>query len=264
MGLSMPGLASLGLPRRELQLAVTGPDGHYRLGQLSPGELTLRFEREGFASLERQVTLEENPAREPPIEDAILEPTAVISGLVTDASTGTPVGEFTARLLVDWLDKPVYDRLEDVRARGTSGAFEVRDVPPGAYRLRVAAQGYVPSEAPLKVAGGEAASVRITLDPGCSVAGTVTGLDGTLLEGAKVTLRPAEEVDVPRSFRVDRSCSTSSDGAGAFRLDGLLDGEYEVTASAPGYAPWGPVKVRLAGGRGAEAESLAIHLEPAG
>src|ERR1700761_5662138 len=85
---------------------------------------------------------------------------------------------------------------------------------------------------------------------GASVSGVVRDPQGQAVPGAVVTLYPQTGSE---------GVSTTSDPAGAYRIDALAAGAYFLRASAPGFAPFLAEDVHLAPGA-AEKRDIAMQL----
>ena len=85
--------------------------------------------------------------------------------------------------------------------------------------------------------------VSIQLEPGLEIAGSIQAPDGTFLAIADVEARTLQtETDAPESEAVNEqpasyeAARAVTSGSGRFRLTGLAQGRYLVTAQAPGFS----------------------------
>jgi len=99
---------------------------------------------------------------------------------------------------------------------GSDGAFRIANAPPGLSRLSVRASGWAPAERMLRPESGP---VRVALERGASLTGTVLDASGRPVAGALV-----------RSGWV----AATTDAQGRYRLDGVPSGLQRVDASASG------------------------------
>ncbi|MGC4115697.1 MAG: carboxypeptidase regulatory-like domain-containing protein [Myxococcales bacterium] len=187
------------------RFALSAPPGRYELHAKAPR--TLR-------ELAVPVTLEPNATAELTLR---LWSAASLSGTVVD-----PKG---AR--VRWSGLSVR-RGQQTSARAvqpSKGQFEVDGLAPGPYRIEVEAEGFAVQEFE---ATAPADDLRLTLQPGLTVVGTVFDVDGLPHEGARVAAL-AEE----RMTRV--LGATYTDAYGSFRIDGLAPGAayYVVAMTEP-------------------------------
>jgi len=144
-------------------------------------------------------------------------------------------------------------RSEEVQA-GPLGAYEV-ELAPGRYFAWAEAEGLADSE-PTGLAGepgGEVEAEPLALRTASALSGRVTGPDGRPVEGARVEARVRR--------RRGGGAEAVTDAEGAFRLDGLAEGLYRVTAEREGFVTARQDDVPVAEGRGGEVE---LALEAAG
>ncbi len=158
-----------------------------------------------------------------------LDVTGVISGVVVD-SKGAPVAEAS---VTAWPDFMGGEAIEDWAVRGSlatatdgGGAFAFRGLPAGAYRLRAGRSGGGAEMFMLQP--GERAQVgdtdvRLVLAGNGGVKGRVELDDGTT--PAVFTVRVGWTTPVPVAQK-----------DGAFTLDDIPAGAYDVTVEGPGFA----------------------------
>ncbi len=160
-----------------------------------------------------------------PVE-VVLHPAGRVSGRVMERN-GDPVAEVHVQI-----DTENPHQRSDVRRRpdltDERGAFELDDVQPGTVTLRVYSPEHQRYELKgLKVpAGGELSGLEIVLEPGATVAGTVTEADGTPVAQAKVSLSSGDDSGLgfgPASF-------AETDGDGRYRLTGVAPGPARLDA----------------------------------
>lgn len=158
--------------------------------------------------------------------DFALRPAARLAGKVIDRGDRAPVGGAQVLLHdpeVWW--RPTLEATTDAR-----GAFELRDLHPGSFRISAHRGTLVSVPRPVEVADADRASeVILEVQAGRSIAGR-TLVRGQPLAGARIRVRQST-LALPGSVRA------LSDGAGGYRIEGLLPGRYEVSAEAPGHAP---------------------------
>lgn len=109
---------------------------------------------------------------------------------------------------------------------GSDGSY-VLGLASGTHTIRVEAFGYAPSTHTVEVpaAGSVTLDVDLVPLPRGSVAGTVTSAGGDPIAGAVVTGTGPD------------GWTASTDEAGAYAVDDLLEGEYAVTVTAAGHLP---------------------------
>jgi hypothetical protein len=93
----------------------------------------------------------------PPPAAGVRESDASLSGHITDAATGAPIGRAAVDIVIQGEGK--YTQQTDA-----SGNFAMTGVPPGEYRLRVRRDGYKPWQSELvTLHGGENAPLNVSL-----------------------------------------------------------------------------------------------------
>ena len=180
--------------------------------------------------------------------DFTLDPGAAsVSGVITEAGTGTPIvddGNFTSLAYLLSEDRVTYATVQ-LQAGGT---FTFPKVRPGNYRLAASAPGYIGKVisglSPITTrdcsdpvacdvldigvniavpAAGTVSGLNFELDRGASFSGTVRSAVGaTPINAATVTLRNAVN-----------GATASTDAAGNFTVRGLPAGVYYASADAP-------------------------------
>jgi hypothetical protein len=188
---------------------------------------------------------------------------SVLSGDVVTVAGGalTPLPRAVVRL--EGVASPI--RLS--ATSGADGVFTLSDVPPGRYLLSAwspvyvttyyGAQRFNQAGAVIVVTPGQnIANLRITLQRGGVIAGTVRTESGRAMRGVDVSVQRSGSASTPpsmistldlRSAGVRQSTMTNADGQ--FRLFGLPPGRYLVSAAArPGaFEGFSPVRVFLPG-----------------
>lgn len=203
-----------GPPRTGLSDSVTDAEGRFALRDFRSGESVSIFtEHPGYA--DSRLSNVEVPAPEP--LEIVLQPAARIRGIVLDPQ-GRPVENAQIRAdrtAQSWgFGRPSTNRTD------SEGRFTVSDVEPGEITVMAWAEGYLrDAMVHLDVApGGRIDGVEITLHPGATVSGQVTGPDGEPLIQARVHL---VRQDSPRS---PGDGMELTDGDGRYRLDGIATG----------------------------------------
>jgi hypothetical protein len=178
--------------------------------------------------------------------------TAVIRGRIVTADTGSsPIRRAQVRAVSG-------SRETRLVATDAQGAFEFRDLPAGRWELTASKAGFVtmrfgqrrPFEAgrPIEVADGQALErVNFSLPRGAAITGRVLDEFGDPVANARVQALRNQVVQGTRRL-TPVGISSQSDDTGAFRLYGLMPGNYFVSATiralpfddsdeASGYAP---------------------------
>ena len=225
--------------------------GTFELGQLpTPSVYQLVVAKDGYATETLRLDLSAGESVRG-LEVLLRRGDGRITGTVVDA-TGTPV---------PGVDLSASDGITTFTTRTLSGAsagtFEFRDLTtPVTLTLAAEPEGYSPQSVTLTLADGQQINdLRIVLAASTgSLAGTVTGADGSQLGGVTVRAVGGE---------ADASTRTLSIGdVGAWRLDGLpVPGDYTVTFSGEGLQTQA-VAVSLPAGAGADRSGVDVTLSP--
>ena len=174
----------------------------------------------------------------------VLDPTYVracwLEGLVTDASTGIPVGQANVSIAgTQAFDVTAFD-----------GIYGTGYVQGGTFSVVVNAPGYFPATVEgVFLQNGEVTVLNIELDPlpSYQVSGIVrTAVSGTPVAGAQVELAGIYYF------------TTTTDADGAFQFPVVYDGTYEVTVGRWGWRTACPADLVIAG---AGTDGLVIELE---
>ncbi len=233
---------------RPATLARTDAAGRYALRLSASGEAPVRAAAAGYLT-DRAVS---SPAATPhgsrQVPALALVPVAALQGLVVDAS-GKPLAGVELRAA------STARRASDVELRTHTqapGAFRLSGLKPGdSYRLVASHDGFVPFRltVPAPATGAAPTPLRIVLDRGRAAAGRVVDAAGKPVAGAEVRLLPAASDDL----RIARETTVRAltDAAGAFRIDRLSPGAFDLRARAQGFAPTLVRRVSLPAGTAA-------------
>jgi protocatechuate 3,4-dioxygenase beta subunit len=231
-------------------IAHTAADGGFRIGRLGPGryELMVSAMAEGLIHREE---IELHDDREVRIELEASE----VAGRVVDAETGAPVPGAEVRLAPAWAEMLGGS---STRSGDPDGAFRLRRVAAGEYRLRVDKEGYATVSMPLTVGpAGGVDGLEVALTTAAGVLLEVTSASGMPPQRVIVAvLDPAAAAPPPDQLTSGAVAGgTFSPGeAGRVRLAALAPGRWRVLVTAPGAAvtaveltaPGPPVPVLLA------------------
>ena len=178
--------------------------------------------------------------------------TAVMRGTILTADTGTPVRRAQVRAV------SADSRDSRLVTTGAQGAFEFRDLPAGRWDVTASKAGFVtmrfgqrrPFEAgrPIEVADAQVMErVNFSLPRGAAINGRVLDEFGDPVANARVRALRYQFTQGTRRLTLI-GIRAQSDDTGAFRLYGLMPGDYYVSAilralpvddpdDATGYAP---------------------------
>ncbi len=241
------------------EAVTTDGEGAFRVDGLEPGPVLIDVQAPGHQPLRhRGVSVSEGT-----VTGGVtlrLEKGYVIAGRVTDPG-GNPLEAVRVRADVvrERRVPPVFPLggAGNSAVTGADGAYRLDRLAPGNYRLRFSKGRYVPETRDAVAAGTE--GLEVILEKGLAITGTVTWPDGSPAAGISVAARRGER----------SASSTSTDAKGAFRLENLKAGAYDLTAS-PTRSPFGRVREDVPdaapatlSGVTAGAEGVEIRLLPA-
>ncbi|HEX9689169.1 MAG TPA: carboxypeptidase-like regulatory domain-containing protein, partial [Thermoanaerobaculia bacterium] len=210
----------------------TDPEGKFRLeGFGAERRVMVNVIAEGYAALQRQIT----PAPEEVV--FVLNTSGTIRGRVEDAATNRPVSDFTASYadargqLAGGVRVVMGLGEREKGFQSPDGSFELADVPPGKWGVRVSSPGYRPAEVSgIEIAEGETKEgVVVALKKGAVISGRVldprrgTGVPNASVswtEGSDASRMGAAMGVLARLDGVGASAATT-DADGRFRFDGL-------------------------------------------
>lgn len=210
----------------------TGPDGTFRIGDLSPGEMMVAFsKREEFIQMNRAVTA---PATDINVD---LPPGGRITGHVVDKSSHQPVKSFEAGISPARNGGGMVMMMAPSMKNFTTddGSFVLENVPVGAVTLAVSAPGYVQERVPnLTVENGKTIeNVEVAMETGVRVTGRVTGPDGAAAGGAMVRIDPMAGGRMMRGGGMNDPY-TVADPNGEYTLENVEPGEKTLVFSRSG------------------------------
>ncbi len=218
--------------------AESADDGRFEVGGLTPGVYDVHVSLEGHAwSRVFDVPTGTSDLR------VTMRRLGAILLQVVDEDTGEPVlgAEIKAGLPAAEKFQPWSDFQFGVEsgenAQLAPGAYRVTGAGPEGTELTIRAEGHAERrETAVGVGADETATLTIRLRRDVSVLGVVVDDEGTPVAGARVSAGMPQHPVVGTAV---------SDKEGAFRLGGLASGDWELTASAPGFAGAGPLPLAL-------------------
>src|SRR3954452_16744738 len=228
--------------------AVTGPDGAFRLADLTPGQMMLNIiKQDSFIQEMRSVSA---PTRDLAIE---LPSGGRITGHVLDKNSHQPVTSFMAGVTTSRSGGGMTMMMPPMQKQFTSddGSFVLEGIKPGNTQVVVNATGYTTARVPnIEVEDGKSApDVEVDMETGAKLTGRVTGADGSALAGVLVRNDPM--AGGGRVMRFDgNDGSATTDPNGEYTIDTLEPGEKTFTFSRSGYIAQQKT-VTVAGGKDA-------------
>jgi hypothetical protein len=181
----------------------------------------------------------------PPRDNAqVATGTAKIIGRVVSSDTGAPI----RRALINLNSRDA--NFNRVVATDGEGRYELTSLPAGRYRLTVNKAGFValeygqarPFEAgkPLDLTAGQVLDkIDFSLPRGSAITGRITDEFGDPVTDAQVQAFRYQFVNGERQL-VDAGRMAQTDDLGAYRIFGLMPGDYIVRASMRSNLPPGP------------------------
>ncbi|HKE02057.1 MAG TPA: carboxypeptidase regulatory-like domain-containing protein [Planctomycetota bacterium] len=236
------------------------PKGAFTIRELAPGRYRV------VASADDYVDASSEPVD---VSEGVLAPdvlvkfarAAVLRGKVIDAATGEPVLGASLQAIDE--PRPAFLRPSLDGSTGESGTFELRKVRPRTVRVEATHKRYMSgaSEPVVAVAGAPRDLPTIALRRGGVIEGIALGESGETVPGARVSA--SLQSSTPPSFH-DRYRSVAADGSGAFRIEGLCAGTWEVTASKTTFASGGTRTTQQRRGvvEVAEGETARVAFDP--
>jgi len=208
--------------------AVTGPDGSFTLGGLSPGQIRVSLRKEDDF-------IQEMRSYNAPAHDVVIDlPVGgTISGRVVEKGTRKPIPSFQAGVSPSRSSGGMVMMSPPQLRNFTSddGSFALENVPIGAVNLVAIAPGFASGRLNLDVQEGKSITdVALELDAGVRLHGKVTGPNGAPLSDVSVQVTPSATGAFARTGSLPR---TSTDENGEYSLESMESGEETVEFSHP-------------------------------
>ncbi|HEX3067088.1 MAG TPA: carboxypeptidase regulatory-like domain-containing protein [Thermoanaerobaculia bacterium] len=233
-GAGVEGVNIRAMSQGGFQGAVTGPDGAFRIADLTPGQMMLiANKQDSFIQEMRPVTA--------PSKDIVIELPAGgrITGRVLDKASHEPVTSFMAGVTTSRSGGGMVMMMPPMQKQFTSddGSFVLEGIKPGSTQVVVNAPGYTTARvANIEVEDGKTApDVEVDVETGAKLTGRVTGPDGSPVAGVSVR----EDQQGGGGGRVMRFDATDTSGTtdpnGDYTIDTLEPGEKTFTFSRGGF-----------------------------
>ena len=200
---------------------VTGEDGRYRIDGMPTGHVWAASARhDGFADSEERGGLKVDAET---TCDLALRAVARLDVTVL-APDGTAAGPV-------WLTVETTRRERDLQQRESS-PFEITIKTPGPVRIVTDTGRFAPKTVELSVAPGERRALEIRLAAGAAIEGVVLDDAGGRVALAQVVASSSAQ---KQSWVADLLRRATSGADGSFRIGGLTDGPYRVSAQCPSH-----------------------------
>jgi hypothetical protein len=210
---------------------ATLPDGSFELYRVEPGSYSLSFSKAGYQDATRGVTVQADQVSQvPPIDLRSTgggpRPARTVYGTVDLLTAdGTPVEDLS-------VVRVVLEGTQYIATPSSTGTFEIRGVPPGAYVVSATAPGYLlERKARIDLTNVSAAEANLTL-----LEDTTDQMTRGIVMG-RVLLTPPPDTGsggVAVSL-VGTSMVAFTDPNGRYRIDNVDAGTYDVMATLSGY-----------------------------
>jgi large repetitive protein len=231
-----------------MQKQFTSDDGSFVLEGIKPGSTQVIVNAPGYTTA-RVPNIEVEDGKTAPEVEVDVETGAKLTGHVTGPD-GSPVAGVAVTL------DPIagggrvmrFDSTNSNTATDPNGDYTLDSLEPGDSTFTFSRGGYIAQQKTVTLAGST--RLDVVLSSGIKATGFVVSDGGAPVPDATVRAASASEMDGGRQG--------TTDGNGAFTIEGLTPGHYTFTATKTGYAPGvlhdidiassGPVRVTLTSG----------------
>lgn len=214
---------AIGLPSRGGAGASSAPqqfhadDGHYAIDNVSPGMTQISVRAAGYVPGSRGDITAEDGKTVSGI-DVQLDRGATVSGRAT--SSGVPASGVQVQVIATGMP------FSGGTTTDADGSYTIDGVAEGDRTIQFQKSGFIVLRKPVQVTAGKEAHLDVELDPGRELRGRVVDRTGGGIAGANVAINGSN--NQPNS-------SAPTEGDGAFVIQGLPDGHYNLTARKDGY-----------------------------
>ncbi|WP_303982341.1 carboxypeptidase-like regulatory domain-containing protein, partial [Niallia circulans] len=202
---------------------LTDVDGQYTLTGLPEGTFTISASATDFATQIQTVTL---PPGETEIVNFALTPNpASLSGIVTDAQTGSPITGALVQVFVVGTTIPVKSTLTDI-----TGQYRISNLPAGTYNILFSAKGFINQTVSITLLSNETKILDIPLKTKFAT------ISGVVLD-AKTGIRLANILIEVFNDQGVLVASILTDVNGQYKIFDLPAGKFTIKASSKDYFP---------------------------
>jgi protocatechuate 3,4-dioxygenase beta subunit len=210
--------------------AMTDPNGEYAIDSLEPGEKTFTFNRAGYLSDQKTVSLSNKETR---LDEQLSSGQSAMGQVVTDA--GGPVSDATISA-----SSAAEGFGQRVAHSDANGNFQFEGLAPGHYTFTASKHGYAPGVLrDFDISTG--APVRVVMSSGGIITGHVTGLAPSDLATATVTAN-----------NTNGNASSPVDSSGNYQIQGAPTGTVRVSARTG----------QMFGGSGRTTQVVSVQVDP--
>jgi hypothetical protein len=206
--------------------AQTNDEGEFRLLDVQEGVYTLTVNSGSHMGTKLEGIQSGTEGLE-----IVLQPSASVSGTIVSQMTGEPVQDFSIQVKYNGFS---YGSDRYTSFHDNEGAFMLKGIIGVSPVLNVRAEGFAETtmELPPVTPGEEMSNVRIVLEDGAELFGTVTSSSGDFLSGVNIFIG-----NVPNSpWQRDRESRATTNQNGEFTVSSLMAGDLMVSVHAQGYA----------------------------
>jgi len=202
---------------------LTDVNGQYTLTGLPEGIFTISASATDFATQTQTVTLTPNETET--VDFSLIPNPASLSGIVTDAQTGSSIAGALVQVFVVGTTISVKTTLTDA-----TGQYRISSLPAGTYNILLSAKGFINQTVSITLISNEIKILDITLNP------KFAAIIGVVLD-AKTGIRLANIlIEVFNDQRV-LVASILTDVNGQYKIFDLPEGKFTIKASSKDYFP---------------------------
>jgi 5-hydroxyisourate hydrolase-like protein (transthyretin family) len=154
---------------------LTDSSGHYNI-TLTAGEYSADATADGYSSDSGEATVEVDKTSW--LNFTLMPTTGSLTGHISDVVTGAPMASATVALTGETMNVSIMTN--------TEGYYEILQMTPGTYTLKVNYPNYVENETSVVIVAGETIVVDMTLTPESSDDSSGSGSNSLIIAGAVI------------------------------------------------------------------------------